>query len=181
MLFRSRVFDFVEIPYPVLVLRNSFSIIDAETSSSIKKLGFELNDLFKSYEELFVSMVKKKTNNELELNGVKDDLKRIYGEIKSKVTPLDKSLVNHTDALLTKALNKINALEKKMLRAEKKKHQDLFQQIEFVKSYFFPKGILQERVENVLSFYTKYGSSFIDAVYDSSRPLGSKYCNLILQ
>ena len=51
------------------------------------------------------------------------------------------------------------ALEEKIMRAQKKKHEAAVQQIQKIKEKLFPNGELQERVENFIPYYLKYGGA----------------------
>jgi len=44
----KKVFKAVNVPFPVLVLRNSFMVVEKSYSAKVKSLGFAVNDLFKS-------------------------------------------------------------------------------------------------------------------------------------
>ena len=48
------------------------------------------------------------------------------------------------------------------MRAERKKHEALQHQIHQLKEALFPRNGLQERVENISSFYAKWGTGFMD-------------------
>ena len=91
------------------------------------------------------------------------------------------SLATHTESLRVTALKKINALEQKMLRAEKRKFADQQQQLQKIKEHLFPKNSLQERVENFSSFYEKWGSSFIEELYKNSLAMEQEFCILMQQ
>ena len=77
------------------------------------------------------------------------------------------------------ALNRVQKLEKKMQRAERKKHEDLKSGIAAIKQHLFPRGGLQERVENFATFYAQWGPQFIDALLENSLSLEQQF--VILQ
>lgn len=64
----KKVFEAVLVPFPVLVLRNSFLIAEKNHSTTTKKLGFTVNDLFKSEQELLNELVKQETSLQLNLD-----------------------------------------------------------------------------------------------------------------
>ena len=72
-------------------------------------------------------------------------------------------------ALKTKALYRLQELEKKLLRAEKRKFTEQQQQIRHIRQQLFAGGTgLQERKESFLSFYATYGKEFIAELYSHS-------------
>lgn len=87
----------------------------------------------------------------------------------------DVTLQKHVEALETKAKKQLINLEKKMLRAEKRKYEDQQRQIHTIKHKLFPQNGLQERVDNFMPYYAKYGKGFIEMIYDHSPALEQKF------
>ena len=164
----KKVFETVHVPFPVLVLRNSFMISDTGNNAAIKKLGFSPMGLFKSEEELLVELVKRDTTLKLSLENEKAIIAEFYANLRNIAGAVDVTLQQHTDALAKKALNRIEALERKMLRAEKKKFEAQQRQLHKIKSRLFPHNNLQERIENLLPFYARWGNVFIRTVLENS-------------
>ncbi len=99
----------------------------------------------------------------------------IYDFLAKKSVDIDITLENHVEALKTQALKKLVELEKKMLRAEKRNHREVMSKIERLKDKLFPLGNLQERMDNIIIFYAKYGKEFIEACYHSSMTLEQEF------
>jgi bacillithiol biosynthesis cysteine-adding enzyme BshC len=169
------VFELYNINYPVLLLRNSFSIIENKTSSLISNLNLTLTDFFETEIKIIEKYTKENSKLKLDLSEEKLAIENVYQRIKAVAGNIDTTLVPHTDALRTNALKRLEQLEKKMLRAEKKKHDAAIRKIKKIKSAIFPNSTLQERVENVLPLLAKHGLSFIDALYTSSESLEQKF------
>ena len=55
-----------------------------------------------------------------------------------------------------------------MLRAEKRKFTDQQRQIHAIKEKLFPAKGLQERYDNFLSYYAKWGIEFIERLNEQS-------------
>lgn len=171
----KKVFEAVNVPFPLLVLRNSFLIAEKNHSTTTKKLDFTINDLFKAEQDLLNELVKRETALQLSLEKEKKTLQEFYSNLKTTSGAIDITLVKHTEALHKKALDKLEALEKKMLRAEKKKFEAQQRQLHKLKEQLFPHNSLQERIENFMPFYAKWGKEFIDAVYKNSLALGQEF------
>jgi bacillithiol biosynthesis cysteine-adding enzyme BshC len=169
------VFEWYNVNYPVLLLRNSFSIIENKTSTLISDLNLSLLDFFEPEIKIVEKYTRENSKLKLDLNVEKAAIENVYQNIKAAAGDIDTTLVPHTDALRTIALKRLEQLEKKMLRAEKKKHEASIRKIKKIKSAIFPNGNLQERVENVLPLLAKHGLSFIDALYTSSESLSQHY------
>lgn len=171
----KKVFEAVNVSFPVLVLRNSFLIAEKNHRTTVTKLGFTVNDLFKAEQELLNELVKKETALQLNLDKEKGMLQEFYTNLKATSGAIDITLVKHTEALHKKALDKLEALEKKMLRAEKRKFEAQQRQLHKLKEQLFPHGSLQERIENFMPYYAKWGKEFINAVYKNSLALEQEF------
>ena len=172
----KKVFHAVNVPFPVLVLRNSFMIINKKLAANIAKLQFKPADLFKPTNELIDELVKRETKVTLQLDGEKMALQSLYDKIQSSATTVDITLKNHVEALAKQALKRIEVLEKKMLKAEKKKFDAAQRQIIKIKMALFPGGTLQERIDNLLPFYAEYGKDFIGMLYENSTAVDQEFC-----
>jgi bacillithiol biosynthesis cysteine-adding enzyme BshC len=169
------VFELYNVNYPVLLLRNSFSIIEHKTSTLISDLNLTLVDFFEPEIKIIEKYTRENSKLKLDLSEEKLAIEHVYENIKTVAGNIDTTLVPHTDALRTNALKRIEQLEKKMLRAEKKKHDAAIRKIRKIKSTIFPNGNLQERVENILPLLAKHGLSLIDELYTSSESLEQKF------
>jgi uncharacterized protein YllA (UPF0747 family) len=79
------------------------------------------------------------------------------------------------NALKIQTVKRLQELEKKLLRAEKRKFETEQRQLQKIKSNLFPNNSLQERVENFGSFYAKYGNEFIAALLENSLALEQQF------
>ncbi len=170
------LFVHYKVPYPLLILRNSFLLIEEKYNHLIQKLKITQDDLFKGEQILLTEIVNAETKNTLQLESEKLQLDKIYNEIKNKVQLIDSTLLQHTEALETKAMKKLSGLEKKMLRAEKRKFSDTQNQIKKILGSLFPDGNLQERTENFMLYYSRWGSDFIEMLYENSLTLEQEFC-----
>ncbi|MBI2730605.1 MAG: bacillithiol biosynthesis cysteine-adding enzyme BshC [Sphingobacteriales bacterium] len=171
----KKVFEAVNVPYPMLVLRNSFLLINDEQKQKTKKLGLSIADLFKPELELINQLVKERTSNDLSLNNEITFLQKLYDQLKQKAAPVDQTLMAHIDSLLAKSKKQLEELEKKMMRAEKKKYEAEQRQIQSLKQSLFANNSLQERVENISFFFGVYGKEILNKLYDNSLSLEQEF------
>lgn len=172
----KKVFEAVQVPYPVLVLRNSFLVVEEKYRTIAAKLQFTISELFKTETELLNTLVKRETDLQLGLEKEIAAMKLLYAKLQDISGAVDQSLIQHTEALQTKALKKLEGLQKKMLRAEKRKFEAQQRQINTLRTVLFPGNGLQERTENIIPFYAKWGSVFIDQLYTNSKALEQEFC-----
>jgi bacillithiol biosynthesis cysteine-adding enzyme BshC len=172
----KKVFELAGVPYPVLVLRNSFMLVDKKRVQKIAALQMNVIDFFKPTHVLMLQLVQKSSALKLKLAEEKKELEITYQKIQQAATNVDSSLQQHTAALFTKANKKIEQLEKKMLVAEKKKFEAQQRQVEKIKARLFPLNNLQERVDNIMPYYAIYGKGFIQMLYEHSLDLQQEFC-----
>jgi len=168
-------FDHYGIDFPVLMLRNSAQIIDKRTESRMHILGISHKDIFNDTDTLKNEWVKAHVPLQLVLEDEQRAISAIFEQIKLSAYKIDKTLSDTADAAKTKTLKLIGTLEKKMLRAEKRKHVTSLAQIENLKTRLFPSGVLQERVLNIAPMYVLYGDDFIAALITSFKPLDHEF------
>ena len=169
------LFNHYKVPFPVLVLRNSFLIIEEKWKKKIQKLKIETDDIFLPADEIINKKVTEDSKNELSLNGTYQQANNLYESLMQQAGSIDKSLITHVERLKTQQLEKLKELEKKMLRAEKRKFSDQRRQVENIKNRLFPKNGLQERYDNILFYYAVYGSELLDKLYDHSLALEQEF------
>lgn len=172
----KKVFEEVNVPFPVLVLRNSFLLADKNKVERAGKLGFKITDLFMPQQALLNTLVKRESTVQLSLQNEKQEVINFYDKLKTISGAVDSTLMPHTEALEKLAIRKLDALEKKMFRAQKKKYEAQQRQLQKLQSQLFPHNSLQERIENFLPFYAEFGKQFIQALYDASLGLEQEFC-----
>jgi hypothetical protein len=171
----KRVFEKVTVPYPVLIIRNSFLFIPKEIQHLINQLHLIQGDFFKKETELINQLVISGSKLQLDLKDEQLELAFFYKKIKSIAESIDITLSNHVTSLELQAAKKISVLEKKMLRAEKKKFEAQQRKLYKIKSQLFPNDNLQERMDNLLVYYAKWGKEFIEIVYKNSPGLEQQF------
>lgn len=167
--------------FPVLILRNSFMLIDQKCMQEIGSLNLALEELFLPEAEILRRLVLAKNKSGLSISTETSQIKTIYDLLTEKASAIDFSLRDHVQALQKRCIDKLEGLEKKMIRAEKKKLQTEKRKLSNIKKHLFPGGSLQERVENFSSFYARYGNKFLDVVLKNSPSYESKFTIIRLE
>ncbi len=176
----KKVFEAVSIPYPILILRNSFLLVEERWEKKLQSIGFGYGDIFKDEQELLDKVVAKNSTNKFKLNGELGKVETAYADIKELAGKIDSTLLDHVEALKAKTVNRLLQLEKKMKSAEKKKFDTELAQIQKIKAALFPNNNLQERVENLSGFYSKYGKEIFQVLLDNSLSLEQQFTILRL-
>jgi len=162
------LFDHYRTPFPVLVLRSSFQLVEKQWMEKMERAGFGVEDLFRDEQDLMTELVKRDSTQTLSLEEEIAVANQYYESLKALARPVDPTLEEHVAALQVKAIEPIRLLEKKLLKAEKRKFGEQQRQIHQVKEALFPHGNLQERIENILPWYALYGPGIIRQLYAHS-------------
>jgi uncharacterized protein YllA (UPF0747 family) len=157
------------------VVRNSFLIIEKKWQEKIERLGLQSKDLFQPEQQVLTMLVSRQKNGELKLKNELEAAIRVYDLLKDKAANIDKSLLQHVEALQARTIKPLQELEKKLLRAEKKKYETEQRQIQTIRSALFPKNGLQERIDNFMPWYALWGKEFIHIVYEHSLTLEQEF------
>ncbi len=168
------VFDFFETPFPMLMPRNFALVMDAPTQKKFSKTGLDIKDLFQEKNFLFNQWVANNSQHGLSLGKQMQVLQTLLTEVQTQATQIDSTLTKLVAAENQRALNGLERIEKKMLKAEKRKHEEKLKQIEAVKDALFPNGSLQERTDNFLNFYQS-DPSFIRKLLDNFDPFDFRF------
>jgi len=168
---RKDQFDHFDIPFPMLIRRNSVLWIDKGSVKRIKKLALTIDDLIGDVEKLIKRHVSDNTENELSLKAEKKQIAQLYSSIMAKAREIDPTLVKSVQAEMAKQMNSLTNIEVKLVRAEKNRHEIAINQIRSLKEKLFPKNGLQERYDNFMGIYLKHGTKFFDILKEHLNPL----------
>ncbi|WP_026896820.1 bacillithiol biosynthesis cysteine-adding enzyme BshC [Daejeonella oryzae] len=168
-------FDYYQVEFPILVLRNSALITDYSTTSRISKLDLKVTDIFKATDDLEKNWVLNHSKNNLNLQDEWQELKCIFEKIKLRAHKIDVTLSPSTEAVQVRLHKAIVNLEKKLIKAEKRNYSESLNQIKNIKTKLFPHGGLQERSENFGLLYVKYGEDLIKSLINNFNPLDFRF------
>ena len=92
---------------------------------------------------------------------------------------LDGTLKGAVEAEKVKMLKSMDALEEKLKKAVKRKEEGALQQLHVLKEKLFPANSLQERYDNFIAYYLKYGPGFIDSLKKNFDPMDQRFTLLM--
>lgn len=173
------VFESAQVPFPLLQLRASIQWMDSSSATRLDSLKLHLSDLFKMVDSYLNEKIRAEGDGLFDLSRVSGELADRYAELARQAVTVDPTLGPHVESLRVRALKKIEELEKKMMRAERRKLLALRNQIESLQRSLFPGNGLQERWENVGYYYALYGEAYLQAVYEAINAFDGQFTWLI--
>lgn len=158
-------FDHHHIHYPLLQLRASVQWLDAKSQERLDALQLKPQDLFLPVDRILDDKLDVAARERVDLSGTRQELNDLYARIRQQAVSSDPTLDRHVQSLHTRASRRLEELEAKMRRAERRKLSTQRMQIETLQRVLFPGGGLQERRENIGYYYALYGHSYLDKLY----------------
>ena len=168
------VFSYFSIPFPMLMPRNFGMVMDHEINRKFSKTDLEIKDLFEEKNYLFNHWVLNHSQRNLTVGEERSEIHRIFDQLRVRASSVDSTLGPFVAAEMKRALNGLEKIERKMMRAEKRLHSDKLRQIEAVKDALFPAGGLQERSDNFLNFFLR-DPLFIEKLLDAFDPFDFQF------
>jgi uncharacterized protein YllA (UPF0747 family) len=149
--------------------------MEEKWKEKIDKIRIPVSGIFKDERILMNELVKRESENQLTLTGEITNVTSYYDRLKTVAGQVDDTLTTHVAALQTRAIKPLHELEKKLLRAERRKYEVEKRQLSAVKNALFPNNSLQERVDNFMPYYAKWGKDFLKMIFDHSLTLEQKF------
>ena len=164
-------FDKVDVPFPILLLRNSVQIISEKQAGKLEKLTISNEEIFLNQFELLSQKVIANSDLEISFKDKKQFLQQQFVELKEVAKKTDVTFVNAVNAQERKQIKGLENLEKRLLKAEKKRQKDLVDRITIIQNELLPNESLEERQRNFSEFYLAYGKTFIINLKEALKPL----------
>ena len=173
-------FKKVNVPFPILLLRNSVQIVSKKQQKKLDNLTISHEELFLNQHELLSKKVLQNSNIEVDFNAKIQYLETQFAELKEVAKKTDVSFINAVNAQERKQIKGLENLQKRLLRAEKTRQNDLVERITALQNEILPNQSLEERQRNFSEYYLEYGTSFIEALKQSLKPLDLEFTVLEL-
>jgi len=164
-------FDRVSVPFPILLLRNSVLLISNKQRQKLAALKISEKEIFQKHKELINKKVREISDLDIDFSEQRNQLNDMFRELKSLSDKTDKSFSGAVLAQEKKQLNGLDHLEKRLLKAQKRKFKEIVFRINSIQEQLFPKQSLQERQANFSEYYEIYGEELIPLLINALRPL----------
>ncbi|MBA3829849.1 MAG: bacillithiol biosynthesis cysteine-adding enzyme BshC [Taibaiella sp.] len=169
------LFQHYNVFYPAVLLRQSIQWIHPAQAHTRQQLQLSVPGVFTPEVTLLRNYVIRQSGDKWQTTEESAAIEKILLQLKDKATSLDVTLRASAEAALARMRHQLQVLEKKMLRAEKKKMQDQLLRISKLKNGLFPSNGLQERVDNFTAYYLLYGARWLDVLKDAIHPLDNQF------
>jgi bacillithiol biosynthesis cysteine-adding enzyme BshC len=175
-------FEAHKITFPVLLVRNSVLLVTKKQQSKLDKLHLHWKDIFLDQKTLLNNKTKDFSKFTIDFSEQRETLKRQFEVVNEIAHQTDPSFLGAVKAQEVKQLKGLDNLEKRLLKAEKRIHNEKLERIVQIQNQLFPKQGLQERTVNFSSFYEEIDSydSFLNQLQNQLQPLEQHFSVVIL-
>lgn len=174
-------FNTVNVPFPILVLRNSVLIKNQKQSDKLESLGISNADIFLKRDALINKKVREISNIDIDFSAQKALLKQQFEGLYKLAEQTDKSFLGAVKAQEVKQFNGLENLEKRLLKAQKMKLSEQVSRMTELQNELFPNQGLQERNTNFSEFYLEHGEELIPILIKNLQPLKGEFVIISLQ
>ncbi len=173
-------FKKVKVSFPILLLRNSVQVISDKQAMKLEKLNISKEEIFLNQFELLSKKIIENTDIEMNFSEKIDFLKNQFIDLKEVALKTDITFLNAVNAQERKQIKGLVNLEKRLLKAEKKRQKDLLDRITVLQNELLPNQSLEERQRNFSEYYLEYGPSFIQILKETLKPLQLEFTIIVL-
>jgi len=167
-------FTKINIPFPVLIPRNSMLFIKEKTLGKIEKLDLKIEDFFQNFTNITNAKILENNSILKSLDDQENSLLNNFSELKSLAETTEKSFGNMVKAEEIRQLKSFKRMRKRLLHAEKIKQKELLERLEKLFLNVHPAKTWQERIFNFSTFFADYGYDWLEACLEEMEVEQSK-------
>ena len=156
------------------------SVSQQPYSEKLKKLNITDNDLFMDRNSFINKKVRKISNIDIDFSEQIKHLEQQFKDLHQLAEQTDKSFLGAVNAQEVKQIKGLKHLEKRLLKAQKRKLKDQIERCTDLQEQLFPNQSLQERNTNFSELYLEYGDDLIPELMKHLEPLSGQFTILTL-
>nr|WP_299172064.1 bacillithiol biosynthesis cysteine-adding enzyme BshC [uncultured Allomuricauda sp.] len=168
-------FETMDVPFPMLLLRNSALVLTDKQAKKVEKLDLKISDLFLKQNSFINKKIREISNIDIDFSTQKKHLEEQFSAMYQLAEETDKTFIGAVKAQEIKQKKGLDALEKRLLQAQKRKLKDHVVRMTDIQNELFPNQSLQERQLNFSELYLEMGETLIPTLMDVLNPLTDQF------
>ena len=164
-------FEAMDVTFPILLPRNSALVLTDKQQKKLDKMDISVADLFLSRNHFINKKIREISNINIDFSPQKDTLKEQFKGMYEIASQTDASFLGAVKAQEVKQLKGLDALENRLLKAQKRKLKDHVERMTSLQNELFPGQSLQERHLNFSELFLEYGEDLIPLLMKDLDPL----------
>jgi len=169
-----------KVVFPILLLRNSVLIKTKQQSNKLERLNISNKDIFLKRESFINKKVRAISNIDIDFSDQIAHLKNQFKALFVLAKETDTSFIGAVAAQEKKQINGLENLEKRLLKAQKRKLKNQVTRMTDLQNELFPNGNLQERNTNFSELYLEFGADLIPKLIENLEPLKGAFTVLTI-
>ncbi len=169
------MFAAMQVPFPILLLRNSALVVTKKQRAKLEKLNVSPENLFLKQHSFINRKIREISNINIDLGPQKKHLEEQFSALHELAEQTDKSFLGAVKAQEVKQKKGLDNLEKRLLRAQKRKLKDHVVRMTELQNELFPNQSLQERNQNFSELYLELGEKLIPMLINALEPLKMEF------
>lgn len=165
------IFEEEKVDFPVILLRDIYSILDEKSWKKWKEASLDERDFFISIDEFKRKIATSNYDLEADQKEDLEEVEKLFESVKIKIKQIDASLEGTAIAESVKTRKAIEMLYGKAIKSLKNREESKIQSLEKIRNKVFEDNTLKERRENFASYYLQYGESWIENCISHLSPL----------
>jgi len=169
----KKLFQTMDIDYPLLELRSHFLFLSKDQSDIITKINLNEDHLFHSYDEKIKHILQKES-----MINFDDDYLVFQNQLmkmEQKMNTMKGFPINSLRVFEKRLQTEFSRLSSKVLKFEKAQRPNILCQVKSIHETLFPNNSTQEKIKSFIPYYIKYGKGFFDLLIKESPIFDNKY------
>ncbi len=164
----SALYNFFDVPTPLIYPRSSVGILEKYVSSVLEKYSIKIQEVYVNGDGAREKILSVVSDVDLTKNyyETRERMLTSFEMYRSLVSDIDKTMGDAGLRTKQKIEGLLEEYFSKSSDAMRKKYDVILNQYEKVSTNLYPDSVLQEREYSLLYFLNKYGEGFITKVYD---------------
>ena len=173
-------FEAFEVPFPMIMLRNSALLSSSKQWKKFENFDIPVDWLFLKQQELINRYTHKLSEVKIDFSSQKAYLVDQFKALHDLASQTDRSFEGAGAAQEKKQLNGLDRLEKRLLKAQKRKLADHLDRLTDLQNELFPRNSLQERGVNFAEFFLLWDEDLMSRLKRDLDPLNSEFSIVVM-
>lgn len=163
------LYQWAGVPMPIVYPRASLTVVEKNIAKLLARFELSITDFDGNLDQLFHSVVVDAMA--VDADAIFERAGRHIHDAVNTVTPaieaVDPSLKQSAESTRNSLFKEWSRLKDRVVKAEKRRHEQTRTQLAKCQSNLYPLGIPQERCISPLYFMNKYGDDLVDRLLDT--------------
>ena len=166
------VFELYNVPFPLILQRISFSLVDGGTRKKIEKFGFDSEFFFRPVEEIKQTYLLQNSEDELDTSEIDHRFEELKSALIEKSKQVDAGQLSAAEAECARIEKQVDAFKQRLKKQVRQQHDQALKSLESISQRLYPNNELQERALHWLNFAADGNfSTLFEKVYEAIDPL----------